>query len=324
MRRREILAALGAGALVLARPSWSQIRGRVARLGWLSALSPPETELDALREGLSELGYVEGQNYVIVPRHAHGDPGRLPDLVAELVREKVDVLIARGPVIRAAAAASKSVPVLFVFSGDPVAAGVVDSLARPGRNASGVSFLALELSAKRVELLREIAPRAARVAVITNPDHPGEDAEYRVTVESARRLGAEMSRHAVRTPQAVSAAFDAVRAARADALIVFPDALTSRYSKEIAGFALRERLPSVYGWGLFADAGGLVSYGPVLREQFKRLATFVDKVLRGIDAGTIPVEQPTRLELIINLRTAKALGLAIPQSLLLRADRVIE
>ena len=138
------------------------------------------------------------------------------------------------------------------------------------------------------------------------------------------QLGAATSRHTVRTPQAIPAAFDAVRAEHADALLVFPDALTSRYARDIAGFALRERLPSVYAWGLFADAGGLVSYGPVLREQFKRLATFVDKVVRGVEAGTIPVEQPTKLELIINVKTAKTLGLTVPQSLLLRADRVIE
>jgi putative ABC transport system substrate-binding protein len=324
MRRRDILAALGAGALLLAPPSWTQVRGRVARLGWLSAVSPPEAELDALREGLRELGYVEGRDYTVVARHAHGDPARLPGLVAELVREKVDVLVARGPTLTAAAPAAKSVPVVFIFSGDPVAAGVVDSFARPGRNASGISFLALELSAKRVELLREIAPRATRIAVITNPDHAGEGDEYRVTEEAAKRLGAATSHHAVRTPQALPAAFDAVRTQRAHALLVFPDALTSRYAKEIAAFALRERLPSVYAWAVFADAGGLISYGPVAREQFKRLATFVDKVLRGIDPGTIPVEQPAKLELVINLKTARALGLTIPQSLLLRADRVIE
>lgn len=324
MRRRDILAALGAGAFLLAPPSWAQVRGRIARLGWLSVLSPPDTEFDALREGLRELGYVENRDYLTLSRYARGDPDRLPELVAELVREKVDILVARGPTIRAAAAASKSVPVLFVFSGDPVAAGVVDSFARPGRNATGISFLALELSAKRIELLKEIAPRARRIAVISNPDHPGEGGEYRATEESAKRLGAVTSRHIVRTPQAIPDAFDHVRAARADSLIVFPDALTSRYSREIAGFALRERLPSVYAWALFADAGGLISYGPNAREQFKRLATFVDKVLRGIDAGTIPVEQPTTLELVVNLATARALGLAVPQSLLLRADRVIK
>jgi putative ABC transport system substrate-binding protein len=324
MRRREILVSLGAGALVLAAPALAQIRGRVARLGWLSTFPPPDPWLDVLHEGLRELGYVENRDYLIVPRYAHGDPGRLPELVAELLREKVDLLVARGPGIRAVAAASKSVPVLFANSGDPVAAGVVDSLARPGRNTTGVTFMALELSAKRVEVLKEIAPRATRIAVITNPEHPGEGAEYRVTVESAKRLGAATSRHAVPTPQAIAVAFEAVRAARADALIVFPDPVTLQYAGEIARFALRERLPSIYGWRVFAEAGGLVSYGPSLREGYKRLATFVDKVLRGIDAGSIPVEQPTKLELVVNLKTAKALGLTIPQSLLLRADRVIE
>jgi putative ABC transport system substrate-binding protein len=324
MRRREILASLGAGALVLAAPALAQIRGRIARLGWLSAHSPPDTDLDGLHEGLRELGYVENRDYLIVPRYAHGDARRFPDLVAELVGEKVDILVARGPVVQAAAAASKSVPVLFAFSGDPVAGGIVDSLARPGRNTSGITFMALELSAKRVEVLKEIAPGASRIAVMTNPEHAGEGAEYRVTEESAKRLGAKTLRHAVRTPQEIAAAFDDIRAERVHAMVVFPDTLISRNAKEIAEFARRERLPSIYGWSEFNEKGGLISYGPNLREQLRRLATYADKVLRGIDAGSIPVEQPAKLELVVNLKTAKALGLTIPQSLLVRADRVIE
>jgi putative tryptophan/tyrosine transport system substrate-binding protein len=325
MRRRAILGVLGAGAFVLAAPAWPQVRGRVARLGWLSLLSPsPDPDLDSFREGLHALGYREDVSYRTVPRYARGDPSRLPALVAELVREKVDVLVARGPVIGAAKAASASVPVLFAFSGNPVEAGVVDSFARPGRNATGVSFMALELSAKRVELLKEIAPNATRIAVVSNPDHAGEGAEYRVTQESAARLGATTSRHLVRTPQDIALALDKVRTAKADALLVFPDALTSRHASEIAGFALREKLPSIYGWSAFAEAGGLISYGPNIREQYRRLATFADKILRGIDAGSIPVEQPARFELVISRATAKALEITLPDSILLRAERVIE
>lgn len=320
--RRSLLLALG--ALPFAPLVRAQVRGRVARLGWLSVVSPPDAELESFKDGLREFGYAEKRDYVVVPGYAHGDPGKLPGLVEEMVREKVDLLVVRGPTYRAAASASGKVPVLFVFSGNPVAAGIADSFARPGRNASGISLLALDLSAKRVELLKEIAPKASRFAVISNPDHPGEDAEYRVTRDSAKQLGAATSRHVVRTPQEFAPAFDAVRAARADALIVFPDALTSRYSKEIAEFALRERLPSICGWAAYAEAGGLTSYGPNIGEEYKRLASFADKVLRGVDAGTIPVEQPRRLELIVNLRSARALGIAFPQSVLLRADRVIE
>jgi len=187
--------------------------------------------LDAFRDGLRELGYVEGKDYLIVARYAGGDPRRLPDLVSDLVREKVDMLVSRGPAIFAAKAASGSVPVLFGFSGDPVAAGVVDSLAKPGRNASGVTFLALELSAKRVEVLREIAPRVSRIAVLTNPDHAGERSEYRVTEEAARRLGAATTRHTAQTPQDLAVAFEAIRTGRPDALIVFPDSLTTLFAK---------------------------------------------------------------------------------------------
>ena len=305
-------------------PLLAQPRGRAARLGWLSVLSPPDPDLQAFREGLRDLGYAEKQHYLIVPRYADGDPGKLPELLAELLREPVDIVVARGTAVFAAKTASPAVPVLFGLSGDPVEAGLVESLARPGRNTSGITFLALDLAAKRVELVKEIAPRAVRIAVLTNPDHAGERSEYRVTQESAQRLGATTIRHPVRTPQDIRGAFEAIRASRPDALLVFPDQLTARQAGDIAQFALRERLPSIYAWSVFTEAGGLISYGPDLREQYRRLASFADKVMRGTDAGSLPVELPRTFELQVNLATAKAIGLAIPQSLLRRADKVIE
>ena len=322
--RRSLLLALGIGALVPAMPSLAQTRGRPARLGWLSALSPPDPDLEAFREGLRDLGHIEKQHYLIVPRYAESDLRKLPGLLAELVRENVELVVTRGTAVFAAKAANPAVPVLFGVSADPVEAGLVESLARPGRNMSGISFMALDLAAKRVELMKEIVPRAVRLAVLTNPDHAGERSEYRVTQESAQRLGAVTMRHVVRTPQEITGAFEAIRASRPDAMVVFPDQLVSRHSKTIADFALRERLPSIYGWSAFTEAGGLISYGPNIREQYRRLATFADKVMRGIDVGSIPVELPRSFELQVNLVTAKALGLAIPQSLLQRADKVIQ
>jgi putative tryptophan/tyrosine transport system substrate-binding protein len=322
--RRSFLIAIGVGALVRGVPSAAQQRRRVARLGWLSVLAPPDPDLEAFREGLRELGYLETSHYLVVPRYAEGDPRKLPDLLADLVRENVDIIVARGTAVFAAKAASPAVPILFGLSGDPVEAGLVESLARPGRNTSGITFLALDLAAKRVELLKEIAPRAVRIAVLTNPDHAGERNEHRMTQESAQRLGAVTVRHVVQTPEQIAGAFEAIRASRPDALVVFPDQLTARHSKVITDFALRERLPSIYGWSTFTEAGGLVSYGPNLREQYRRLATFADKVMRGVDAGSIPVELPRTFELQVNLATAKAIGVTIPQAVLQRADRIIE
>lgn len=322
--RRCFVVMLGLGICALIRPSVAQIRGRVMRIGWISQLSAPEPNLDAFREGLRDLGYSEGRDYVIVAQYAHGDPRRLSDLVADLVRAKVDMLVSRGPAIHAAKAASGSVPVLFAFSGDPVAADVVDSLSRPGRNATGVTFLSRELSAKRMELLKELAPRASRIAILTNPDHAGERDEYEATLDSAKRLGVATTRHTVQTARDIPPVFDAIQASRADAMLVFPDALMTALRKEIAAFALRMRLPSIYGWADFVEAGGLVSYGPNIAEQYRHLATFADKIMRGIDAGSIPVERPRTFEMLVNLATAKALGLTVPQSILLRADRVIE
>jgi putative ABC transport system substrate-binding protein len=322
---RRSLLALAAGMLAIRVSSaLAQRPGAIARIGWLSYIGQPDPGLEILREGLLELGYVDGKSYVIVARFADGDFTRLPRLVDELASERLDVLVSRGPSVDYAKTLRFRVPVVFAYSGDPVAAGFADSLARPGRNMTGITFMALELSAKRVEILKELVPKAARMALLSNPEHAGELAEYRVTEDAAQRLGAAMTRYLVRNPGDLPPAFAEIQAKRHDAMIVFPDSFTLTRRKEIAELAARARIPCMYGWTEFVESGGLVCYGPRLTENFKTLARFVDKLVKGADAGTVPIEQVSRVGLTLNMGAARQLGLAVPSSILLRADRVIE
>lgn len=327
--RREFMAALGAGAglgaLTIASPTLGQQQaGKVARVGWLSYLSDPDPGLALLREGMRELGWVEGKSYVIVARYADDDFTRLPRLIDELVAERIDVIVTRGPSVNFTVAIRSRIPVVFAFSGDPIEAGFANSLRTPGRNMTGITFMAMELSAKRVEVLKEAIPKASRIALLSNPEHAGELSEYRVTEDVARRLGAATTRYLVRNPQELIAAFAAITADKPEAMIVFPDSFTLARRKDIADFAARAKIPSIYGWTEFADAGGLLSYGPTLTENFKTLAIFVDKVLKGADASNIPIEQVRKITLTLNQTAANALGLNFPQSILVRADKVIE
>ena len=295
-----------------------------ARVGWLSYVGHPDPGLEILRAGLQELGHVEGRSYVVVPKFAGGDFTRLPGLVEELAAENIDVLVTRGPSTDFAKAIRAKVPVVFAYSGDPVESGFAQSLARPGLNMTGITFMALELSAKRVEVLKELVPGATKIALLTNPEHSGELAEYRVTDEAARRVGATMTRYIVRTPQELVTMLEAIRTARPDAMIVFPDSLTLVRRREIAEFANRAKIPSMYGWTEYVEAGGLVSYGPGLIENFKTLAKFTDRILKGADANTLPIEQVSRIGLTLNMATARSIGLTVPPAILVRADRVIE
>ena len=322
--RRRALALLAIALALEPFAASAQRHSGSARVGWLSYLGEPDPGLALLHEGLRELGYVEGKSYVIVARFADSDFSRLPRLVEELAADRIDVLVSRGPSVDYAKAVRSSTPVVFAYSGDPVAAGFGDSLQKPGHNMTGITFMAMELSAKRVEVLKELVPKATRIALLSNPEHAGELSEYRVTEEAARRLGATTTRYLVRAPQELATAFDAIRAGKADAMIVFPDSLTLARRKEIAEFAAQARIPTMYGWTEFADAGGLASYGPALAENFKRLSIFVDKILKGADAGTLPIEQVRKIGFTFNQAAAKALGLAVPPAVLLRADKVIE
>ena len=323
MNRRDLLRCL-AGSLLLGPDAALAQRGRPPRVGWLSYLPAPDPALALLREGLRNLGHVEGQSYLMSARYANNDFTRLPALVDELVAERIDVLVSRGPSVDFTKPVRDRVPVVFVYSGDPVAAGFADSLGRPGRNMTGLTFMATELCAKRVEMLKELLPGAKRIALLSNPEHAGELLEYRVTEDSARRLGAEVTRFLVQTPGELAPAFAAMRAAKFDAILVFPDSLTLNRRKEIAALAAESRIPCMYGWTEFVDAGGLVSYGPTITEGFRALAVFTDKILKGGNASTIPIEQARTISLTLNMSAAKALGLKVPPALLARADRIIE
>jgi putative tryptophan/tyrosine transport system substrate-binding protein len=321
--RRGLLQYL-AGSLVLGPDAALAQSARQARVGWLSYLPAPDPALGLLREGLRALGHIEGKSYATIARYADNDFTRLPALVDELLAERIDVLVSRGPSVDFTKRVRDRVPVVFVYSGDPVAAGFADSLARPGRNMTGMTFMATQLCAKRVEVLKELLPDVKRIALLSNPEHAGELIEYRVTEDSARRLGAEVTRYLVHTPQDLAPAFKAIQSAKADATLVFPDSLTLNRRKEIAELAAAAKMPCMYGWTEFVDAGGLVSYGPTITEGFRALAVFTDKILKGGNASTIPIEQARGISLTLNLSAAKALGIRVPPALIVRADRVID
>jgi putative tryptophan/tyrosine transport system substrate-binding protein len=324
MKRRDFITLLGAAAVGWPLAARGQQRGKPARLGYLSAGSPPDNNFESFLAGMRALGYGEGRDFVIEVRYAARDYSRFPALVEELLSARVDLIIAGGPASRAAPLAAASVPVVFGFSGDPVDAGIVASFARPGGNATGVSFLSLDLSVKRIDLLKEAKPAMTRVAVLSNPDHAGDASELKATRETADALGLAIEHFEVRTDDGFEPVFAAIAASKCDALLSFPDALTNFNRQKIVAFALRRRLPSIYGWKMYAQAGGLMSYGPVQHDAFARLAVYVDKILKGAKPADLPVEQPTKLEMVVNLKTAKALGLEIPPGLILRSDELIE
>ena len=279
----------------------------------------------AFREGLRDLGYVEGRNLIIDARWGEGSNERLEQLAVELVKSKPDVIVTQGgpathPVIRAGA----TMPVVFGYSGDPVEAGVVSSLARPGRNFTGMTFLSFDLVGKRLELLKEVMPGLKRIAILANPQHPGEQGELRASQAAAKALGLSFQYFQAQNAAQLEDALAAILKSRSEAVDVFPDALMMRSRERIAEFATKNRIPAISGWAQFAEGGNLMSYGPNLRDVYRRLATYVDKIVKGAKPADLPVELPTTVELVVNLKTAKALGIKIPQSILVRADRVIE
>ena len=316
-----VLAAVG---LLLASfyPVKAQQPAKVRKIGFLNPTGGPSASIEAFHEGLRELGYIEGQNIAI--EYRSGDSrDRLTELATELVRQKVDVIVAVGPAASAAKMATGTVPIVFMISGDPIEAGLIDSLARPGRNMTGITWLAFELVGKRLEILKEAVPRVSRVAVLASPAHPGEQRELRETQSTARALGTTLQYNQVSDTADVDAAFDKIVKENANALLVFPDPVTNAHRKQIAEFAAKRRLPSMFGRKEPVEAGGLISYGPSLEEGYRRIPVHVDKILKGAKPADVPTELPTKFELFINLKTAKQIGLTIPPNVLVRADKVI-
>jgi putative tryptophan/tyrosine transport system substrate-binding protein len=303
---------------------------KVPRIGYLSGLDPARdsTRAEAIRLALRELGYIEGQNVAIEYRYAEGKRDRYPELAAELVRLNVDIIVVGGDlVIRAAKNATKTIPIVMLGVGsDPVEAGHVESLARPGGNVTGVAILSRELGGKRLELLKEAVPKIARVAVLYDPAAPGNVLEVKeVLPVAARALGLTIRSWEVRDADGLERVFAALNKQRPDGLYVPAGGPRIRASgKRIASFTLKSRLPSVYDNRLAVEAGSLMSYGADLADSHRRVAYFVDKILKGAKLADLPVEQPTKFELVINLKTAQQIGLTIPQSLLYRADKVIK
>ena len=327
--RRTFLA--GTGALLLAAPlaAEAQQAAKIARIGYLvTNLASASHVHDAFRQGLRDLGYVEGRNVVIEYRDAEGKLERLPALAAELVALKVDVIVAAGPpAALAAKQATRTLPIVFASSGDPVTSGLVTSLARPGGNVTGLSALTQELVGKRLELLKQAGPGVSQVAVLWHPGVLGERTDkdaLKGAEVAARALGVRPQFVETRGPADFDRAFSDMTRARAGALTVLPSTMFTSERRRLVDLVAKNRLPAMYPWREFVDAGGLMAYGPDLADSFRRAATYVDKILKGAKPGDLPVEQPTKFELVINLRAAKALGLTIPQSLLLRADQVIQ
>lgn len=328
---RSVLMHLGTFALILALlapaiAAQAQQREKVARIGFLCPFSKPGPALLALRQGLRELGYVDGQNVVIETRFAEEKHERFPSLAAELIRLNVDVIVPMGPAAtRAARQATTAIPIVLAGVADPVGTGLVASLARPGGNITGMSSLTVDLASKRLQLLKELVPGVTRIGVFWDPEEPEEAAEWKETQLAARTLGLQLQSLEVPGFTDMEKVLMALGSSRVDALInlgwLGP---TFQRAKRIAEFAARQRLPAMYGNTIHVKLGGLLSYSANREELFRRAATHVHKILNGAEPGHLPVEHPTKFELVVNLKTAKTLGLRIPRSVLLRVDRVIE
>ena len=328
MERRTFMAMLAGGIVVAPFVAEAQQAAKVARIGYLALNLAPGPLIEAFRQGLRDLGYVEGRNVVIEYRNAEGKPERFPALAAELVALKVDViLVGSTPQALAAKQATKTIPIVFTGTADPVGSGLVTSLARPGGNVTGLSNLAAELVGKRLEQLTQAVPGVSRVAVLWQPGVLGDRTEkemLKAADVAARALGVGLQFVEARGPADFDRAFSDMTGTRAGALTVLPSSMFSSERRRLVDLAAKNWLPVVFPFREFADAGGLMSYGPNLADLLRRAAPYVDKILKGAKPADLPVEQPNKFELVINLRTAKALGLTIPPSLLARADQVIE
>ena len=322
MRRREFIAALGGAAAwpVVAR---AQQGRKVFRLGILTV--GPDRNLDGMFQGLRDLGYVDGQNLIIERRYSGGQADRWSDLANELVGLKVDVIVVNTtPAALAAKKATSTIPIVFPTAFDPVGAGLADSLAKPRGNVTGLGLFIPEVNAKGLALLKEAVPPLTEVAVLWNAANPANSIVWKDVEATARAIGLALHPQEVREPKDFDAAFAAITQQRPGGFLVLVDALLNQYKSQIVDFTVHKQLPAVFPFREFTELGGLMSYGPNLPDMFRKGAGYVDKILKGAKPADLPIEQPTKFELVINLKTAKALGLSIPPSLLARADEVIE
>jgi putative ABC transport system substrate-binding protein len=323
-RRKLILA----GAAVCGAPRLVFGQAKVRRIAWFGAgrgntpTFPPY--LDAFRAGLREAGWIDGQNLSLSLYLIEDTPEAAERLAREMLATNPEIIVVHGRDVSAVHRVKPACPVVFAFSGNPVDAGFVQSYARPGTNFTGISFLSLDLVGKRIELLKELAPSVRRLAVLARPEHPGEHRERAATEEVAGKLGLTLVYVPILAATGLDGALQAIARQNCDALIAFPDAVMLANRGRIAKFAAEAKIATVSGWGQFADSGFLLSYGPIFQDGFRRLGSYVDRILRGVKPGDLPVELPRTVELVLNARTARALGIKIPQSILVRADKVIE
>ena len=331
MKGRILVYALPALILVIFHVAEAQQASNLRRIGYLTQASEPATGYEVFRQELSNLGYIEGKNIEIEYRSAEirrqtaaEIQPRLDKLATGLFQKKVDVIVTiGGRATRTVQRATKTVPIVFTLSGDPIESGFVESLARPGSNLTGITWMAFELAGKRLELLKETSPKVSRVALLTNPTNPGEYLETREVRSTAGSFGMTLLYHRVKDKIEYDFAFNDIPSEKADGLLVFPEETSMEYRQQIADFAIKHRLPSMFGWREYVDTGGLMAYGPNRAESLRRIAVYVDKILKGAKPTELPVERPTKFELIINLKTAERIGLTIPPNVLARAQKVI-
>lgn len=326
INRRNFIIALGASALAARLSTFAQQQGKVWRIGFLGPESASGTRarIDAVRAGLRDFGYEEGKNIVIEFRWAEGNRDRLPELAAELVRLDVDVLVTHAAGVRAAMQATTTIPIVQAsIAGDPVANGLVASLARPGGNITGSTLFGTELSAKRIEVIKDAFTHVTQVAALVDPGNRSAGSMLKAMETTARSVKVTLHQFVVRGPHEFDSAFAAMLKKRVDAVVVPDQAIFNINAKAIANLAAKQRRPLIGGVDV-AEAGGVIGYGPNLLDLYRRVGYFVDKILKGAKPGVIPMEQPTRIELVVNMKTAKAIGIKFPQTFLQRADRLIE
>ena len=325
MNRRTFLASSAVIAIATGYVR-AQAAAKVFRIGWLTAQREPSLTpfLEAFRTSLSEFGYRENDNLEIDYRYGDDNLSRVAPLAAELVRKPVDLLVVQGAAVPLVYELKLSTPTVYVFSGDPVVAGFADSLARPRGNMTGLTLMAAELNAKRLEILRDTVPGLQRVAIIANSEHPGSQLERAYSEETAQKLGLTTKYFGTATEGQLASAFAAMESSPPQAISLFADGFAIQYRQRIIDYGMKHRAPVISGWPVFARSGAICSYGPKLSESYRRLAYYVDRVLKGTSPSELPIERPTKFETVVNLKTAKALGLNMPDSIIASADELIE